>query len=61
MLHARHHLLPDIAALAEADAAIQVHQHVVGEGVAGIEIRARLGDAMGDAQPCEIAFLRIGR
>ena len=54
MLHARHHLLADIAALAEADATHLVEQHIVREGIAQSIVRPALGDAVRDAEgmPC---------
>lgn len=33
MLHARHHLLADVATLPEREPAIQIHQDIVGKGV----------------------------
>src|SRR5690606_32039012 len=50
MLHARNDLLPDIAALAEADAICLVQKNVVREGIAKLIVLAAFGDAMGDAQ-----------
>ena len=50
MLHARDHLLTDETALAEIDAGVLVERYIVREGVPRLEIRAALGDAMGDPQ-----------
>ena len=61
MLHARHHLLADVAALPEADAAILVEQHVMREGVARRIVEAAFGDAMRDAQRMPIGFGRVCR
>ena len=56
VLHARHHLLADIAALLETDAAIFVEQHIMREGVARRIVEAAFGDAMRDAQCMPVGF-----
>ncbi len=33
MLHARNHFLTHIAALAEGEAAVEIHQHIMREGI----------------------------
>jgi hypothetical protein len=49
VLHARDHLLADIAALPEGDAAELVEQRLVREGVAIEEVAPAIGDAEPDA------------
>ena len=61
MLHARHHLLADVAALAEIDAGELVHVGVVGEGVAEGEVDAAFGDAERDAVGVVVGFRLPGR
>ncbi len=60
MLHARDHLLADIAALPEADAAELVEQHVMRKGVAQRIVGAAFGDAVGDAEGVPGVGIRIG-
>ena len=57
MLHARDHLLADIAAFGEIDAAELVHVGLVREGVAVAEIDAALRNAERDA--VRLVFARV--